>query len=99
MKILFSFLAVYLLVFTFYRAEIKVTYPEKDISCVEVETLFGSTFAPAGCFRGDIYKDDNCLDVKATVKYQQKGGVIFFEDDTCKEVKTPAIVSSASPQQ
>ena len=67
-----------------------ITTPEVGITCVQVDNIFGGR-TPAGCYKGDITKDDNCLDVKATVKYQHEGTVLYFDNDTCIGGKTPKI--------
>jgi len=50
-------------------SECILSTPEKGITCVEVENMFG-TRVPAGCFTGDVTKDDNEFNVAATEKYQ-----------------------------
>ena len=62
------------------------TTPEKDITCVKVKGILGTT--ETGCYRGNIHKSNNCIDLKMTYKHQPNAIILYFEKDLCKEEGT-----------
>jgi hypothetical protein len=52
------------------NSPIYTSQPEANITCIETNVIFTGGRAPAGCFTGDVF-GENQFNLAATMKYQE----------------------------
>lgn len=52
------------------KTAVHTSNPEIGITCIEVHALISNKLVPAGCYTGDVTKEDNKFNQAATEKYQ-----------------------------